>query len=95
MKNNYMRDKGVKTREKILRAGLEMWPNVTALGIAKKLTIKHTTVLYHFKDVRKAVEQHGLDNDISKIIVYLIITNDKRVSNMSDTLKTEHFLKVI
>lgn len=82
---------GEQTKEAILKAGLELWPNVTPSTIATKLGITHATVLYHFSNVKEAVAQYAVDNDCSKVIVQMLATNHKLVRDMPVKERLRHF----
>lgn len=83
--------KGEQTKEEILKAGLELWPDVTPSTIAAKLGITHAAVLYHFPNVKEAVAQYAVDNDCSKVIVQMLATNHKLVKDMPAAERLRHF----
>ena len=83
--------KGEQTKEEILKAGLELWPDVTPSTIAAKLGITHAAVLYHFSNVKEAVAQYAVDNDCSKVIVQMLATNHKLVKDMPAAERLRHF----
>lgn len=83
--------KGKQTKEEILKAGLELWPDVTPSTIAAKLGITHAIVLYHFSNVKEAVAQYAVDNDCSKVIVQMLATNHKLVKDMPAAERLRHF----
>lgn len=82
---------GEQTKEAILKAGLELWPNVTPSTIATKLGITHATVLYHFSNVKEAVAQYAVEKDYSPVIVQMLATNHKLVKNMPASERLRHF----
>lgn len=86
--------KGKQTKEEILKAGLELWPDVTPSAIAAKLGITHTIVLYHFSNVKEAVAQYAVDNDCSKVIVQMLATNHKLVKDMPAAERLRHFTAI-
>lgn len=83
--------KGEQTKEEILKAGLELWPDVTPSTIATKIGITHAAVLYHFSNVKEAVAQYAVDNDCSKVIVQMLATNHKLVKDMPAAERLRHF----
>ena len=83
--------KGKQTKEEILKAGLELWPDVTPSTIAAKLGITHAIVLYHFPNVKEAVAQYAVDNDCSKVIIQMLATNHKLVKDMPAAERLRHF----
>lgn len=86
--------KGKQTKEEILKAGLELWPDVTPSAIAAKLGITHVIVLYHFSNVKEAVAQYAVDNDCSKVIVQMLATNHKLVKDMPAAERLRHFTAI-
>ena len=82
---------GEKTRESILKAGLELWPDVTPSTIAAELGITHAAVLYHFPNVKEAVAQYAVENDCSSVIVQMLATNHKLVRDMPASERLRHF----
>jgi AcrR family transcriptional regulator len=85
---------GEQTKEAILEAGLELWPDVTPSTIAAKLGITHAAVLYHFPNVKEAVAQYAVDNDCSKVIVQMLATNHKLVKDMPAAERLRHFTAI-
>ena len=83
--------KGEQTKEEILKAGLELWPDVTPSTIAAKLGITHATVLYHFPNVKEAVAQYAVETDCSPVIVQMLATNHKLVRDMTAAERLRHF----
>ena len=86
--------KGEQTKEEILKAGLELWPDVTPSTIAVKLGITHAAVLYHFPNVKEAVAQYAVETDYSKVIVQMLATNHKLVRDMPAAERLRHFSKL-
>ena len=86
--------KGEQTKEEILKAGLELWPDVTPSTIAVKLGITHAAVLYHFPNVKEAVAQYAVENDCSKVIVQMLATNHKLVRDMPASERLRHFTAI-
>lgn len=82
---------GEQTKEAILKAGLELWPDVTPSTIAAKLGITHAAVLYHFPNVKEAVAQYAVETDCSPVIVQMLATNHKLVRDMPASKRLRHF----
>lgn len=82
---------GEQTKEAILKAGLELWPDVTPSTIAAKLGITHAAVLYHFPNVKEAVAQYAVESDCSPVIVQMLATNHKLVRDMPAPERLRHF----
>lgn len=86
--------KGEQTKEEILKAGLELWPDVTSSTIAAKLGITHAAVLYHFPNVKEAVAQYAVETDCSPVIVQMLATNHKLVRDMPAAERLRHFTAI-
>ena len=85
---------GEQTKEAILKAGLELWPDVTPSTIAAKLGITHAAVLYHFPNVKGAVAQYAVETDCSPVIVQMLATNHKLVRDMPVAERLRHFTAI-
>ena len=83
-----------QTKEEILKAGLELWPDVTPSTIATKLGITHAAVLYHFPNVKEAVAQYAVETDCSPVIVQMLATNHKLVRDMPASERLRHFTAI-
>lgn len=95
MTENFMKNQGITTRKKILDMGLKLWPNITALGLSKELRIKHSTILYHFPNLKKAIKDYAIEVDDIKVIAFLIVAGDESVANMDNALKIKYLLASI
>lgn len=85
---------GDKIREKILNAGVEIWPDVTPSNIAKIAKLKsHSVVLYHFKsdELKNAVAEHAVNIGNSRVIVQLIAMKHKAVKKLNVRERNKHF----
>jgi len=88
---------GQKTKEKILKAGLTLWPNVTLEGVAAAAKMEsHNAVLYHFPNgtLRAAVAEYAVESGCSKVIVQLIGSGHAAVRELSPTDRAKHFKNV-
>lgn len=74
MKYQQQIDQGRIRRFEILETGLVLYPFVSASAIAKLIGIKHSTVLYHFKDVKKAVEEYALEVNDERVLKLMNLT---------------------
>lgn len=82
---------GERTKEKLLEAGLKLWPNVTNRAVAKKTGMTHPVVAYHFKDgIANAVAAYAVAIGNSKVIAHLVATNHKAIRKMSREDKIKH-----
>jgi AcrR family transcriptional regulator len=84
--------KGRKTRDKILEAGVAVWPDVTARSISRQIGMTHPAILYHFPNgsLRESVVSYALKNRCSRVIAHLIVTGDKSVSDLSSQERQQH-----
>lgn len=85
---------GDKTRQRILTAGLKLWPNVSPSSIARALHLNsHTNVIYHFKTTEKlknAVAEYAVKMGDSRVVTQLIAGNHKAVKNLSQADRLRH-----
>lgn len=76
---------GERTRQAILRTGLDLWPNVSARGIGKALGMSHPVCLYHFGSaaaLRDAIAAEAVRTGRGDIIRQLIVTGHPAVADM-------------
>lgn len=88
---------GEQIKARILKAGLELWPDVTARAIGRKLELSHSAVLYHFHGadaLKAAVAQYALHTGNSKVIVQMIGANHPFVTKMSPALRAQHMASI-
>lgn len=79
-------------RERILKAGLDLWPNVTAREIGRALEISHSAVLYYYKGdgLKDAVAKYAVETGNSKIIVQLLAVGHSAVKGMETELRHKY-----
>lgn len=84
---------GDKTREKILKAGVEIWPNVSLSAVARAVGLTHPAVLYHFPNnsLENAIAEYAVKIGESKIIMFLIAYEHPAVKKMSIADRIKHF----
>lgn len=87
---------GNKTREKILNAGVELWPDVTLSKVARKTELTHAAVLYHFKndELKDRIAEHAVTAGVSRVIVQLIADKHPAVATMPVGERHRHFRSV-
>lgn len=76
---------GERTKAAILRAGLALWPNVSARGIGKTLGLTHPACLYHFGTsaaLRDAIAAEAVRVGNVGIIRQLIVAGHPAVAAM-------------
>lgn len=81
------------TKQKILDAGVKLWPNVTARGVATAIGVKHPTVAWHFgtsDDLRAAVAEHAVKIGNSRVITQLIAVRHPAIRKMPDAVRQKH-----
>lgn len=71
-------------KNEILKAGLKLWPNVTASSVAKALNVTHAAVIYHFPDVHTAVAEYAIKTRYLPVVVQLIASGHPACTVMSD-----------
>ena len=76
---------GQKTKEKILKAGLKLWPNVNLYNVGKMANLTPSAVFYHFPDgtLKDAVAEHAVDVGESRIIIQLLGDNHPAINKIS------------
>lgn len=88
---------GEKTREKILDAGVQIWPEISITKLAQICDLTHPAVLYHFPDIkelRNSIASHAVKLGNSRVIVQLIAGKHKAVQFMSVAERKRHFNSV-
>ncbi len=85
--------KGDKTKEKILEAGVKLWPNITAQAVAAEAKMTHPNVLYHFPGdtLKFAVAEHAVRKGESRVIVQLMAEKHPAIKNLSAADRIRHF----
>jgi AcrR family transcriptional regulator len=81
----------------ILDAGLAMWPHVSVRGLARRIGVTHTAVLYYFSDLdglRSAVASHAVETDCSRVICHLITEKHPAIGGMLETDRRRHMLNL-
>lgn len=95
-----MKYKGEQTKKAILEMGVQMWnekrSSVTATGIAHRLGMTHSAVLYHFPDnLVESVARYGFSIDDDKVICDLVIDGHPLTRQMTIREKQKRVLKVL
>lgn len=81
------------TKEKILKAGVKLWPNCTLSNIAEAVKLTHPAILYHFPGValKREIIKYAVASDNSRIIVQLIAEKHPAIRGMSPDDRMKHF----
>lgn len=84
---------GEKTREKILQAGVKLWPHVTFHNVAGLSGLTPPAVLYHFPNgtLKDAVAEYAVEVGESKVIVQLMAADHKAAKKLSPADRIRHF----
>lgn len=79
------------TRDKCLKAGLKLWPNVTAVAVGKAVGLTHSAVLYHFQNnsLKDAVAAYAVERGDKRVMAQLIVSRHKAVKGLSAEDKRE------
>lgn len=82
------------TKERILDAGVDLWPDITLKAVADAADLKHTAVLYYFPTVsalKTAVARHAVEKGNSRVIVQLLAQKHPSVKDMPPAQRIHHF----
>lgn len=84
---------GEKTKERILKAGIQLWPYLTLQGVAYLTGISKPAVFYHFPDgsLKNAVADYAVQVGVSKVVVQLIAAKHSAIKTMSPSERCRHF----
>ena len=86
---------GERTRERILKAGLKLWPDVTPSSIAQELNMTHPAIIYHFPyGLKGAVADYAVEKGHSKVIVQLVVWRHKAIKKLSASERIRHFKSI-
>lgn len=88
---------GEKTRERILKEGLKLWPDVTLEAVAKAVGLKtHVAVLYHFPNdsLKAAVAEYAVEIGHSPVIVQLMAAKHPAADKLSAADRIRHFNEI-
>jgi len=84
---------GERTRERILKAGVELWPDVTLQAVADKVGLTHPAILHHFPQntLKDAVAEHAVETGDSNVIVQLFASTHPATAKMTESELAAHF----
>lgn len=87
---------GNRTKQRILEAGVILWPEVTLSNVARAVEMSHGAVLYHFPKgvLRDHIADYAVQVGESRVIVQLIAERHPAVSRMSAGERNAHFASV-
>lgn len=82
-------------KEKILEAGLKLWPEITYNGVARALELNsHVNVIYYFKTskaLKDAVADYAVKTGNSRVIMQLVAADHPAVARLSQADRIRHF----
>lgn len=83
---------GDRTKERFLKAGLRLWPDISALAIADETGYTHANVLYHFpgESLKDSIAEYAVQIGHSRVIVQLIANGHKAVKNLPPADRLRH-----
>jgi len=81
-------------KNKILDAGLRVYPNVTITRIADDLGASKPAVFYHFRadEIKEAVEDYAVEIDDGYVIAQMITAKAEGVAHISDKEKLKYLV---
>lgn len=81
------------TKQKILEAGVKLWPNVTFASIEKETGISRPNILYHYPagTLVDAVAEHAIETGESRVIVQLMASGHAAANKLSPADRIRHF----
>ena len=83
-------------KDKILQAGVDLWPDVTLSTVARSLGITPAGVLHHFPSdgLKDAVAHHAVETGNSRVIVQLVALGHHSIAEMSQAERLRHFKRI-
>lgn len=84
---------GEKTKQKILKAGVKLWPDVSLANVARECDLTHAAVLYHFPSMtlKMSIARFAVDQGNSNVIVQLIGAGHTAIADLCETDRQRHF----
>jgi len=84
---------GQKTREKILTAGVKLWPDISLSKVARACGMTHAAVLYHYPgdSLKGAIATYAVEQRESRVIVQLIAEKHPAIEHLSHGERAAHF----
>lgn len=84
---------GDRTKERFLKAGLRLWPNISASAIADDTGYTHANVLYHFPgdSIKDAIAEYAVEIGDSRVILQLIAAGHRATKALTQADRLKHF----
>lgn len=83
--------KSEETKLAILKAGIKMYPDVSARKIADEIEVTHPVIAYHFKDnLMDAIAEYAVENKIARVIAHLIVNKHKAAKKLTPKERKEY-----
>lgn len=83
---------GARVKARILDAGLQLWPAVSARAVGREISLTHQAVLYHMgtaDDLRDAVARHAVAVGDKRVVPVLITTRHPAAARLSAEQRAE------
>lgn len=81
--------------QKILNAGVALWPDVTLSAIARALDLNsHVNIFHYFKNVKElkdAIAVYAVKTGNSRVIMQLVAADHAAVKDLSQADRIRHF----
>lgn len=83
----------MKAKEKILKAGLKIWPDITGKAIGEKTGISRQAVFKHFPQgtLKNTIAEYAVKTGHSRVILQLIATDHPAIENLAPSERIKHF----
>lgn len=87
---------GDKAKQKILKAGLRLWPEASLTNVAKAAGMTKAAVLYHYPagTLQDSIAEHAVAIKDSRVVVQLIGAGHKAAEGLSPSERIKHFNNV-
>lgn len=88
---------GEDVKERILKIGLNLWPNISVREIGRQMDMSHSALTYHFGDaagLKHAVAKYAVDTGNSKVIVQLLAVGHPAIVGMESELRQKHMATI-
>ena len=84
-------------RNKILDAGLKVYPNVTITNVAKHMGVTIPAVFYYFRgdEIKDAVEEYAIQIDDKQVIAQMITSKVPRVDSWDYKTKISYLVDTV
>lgn len=83
----------MNTKERILKAGCKLWPDVTYEAVGNMTGISRQAVQHHFPQgiLKYTVAEYAIEKGQSKVIVQLMAAGHTAADKLSPAERIKHF----